>query len=69
MTPGNNLSIQSLNQDWCDKDVVMLHACFQLLKDCVEKEDLLSGHIDWKARGGPNHLDSKSRIISVLLSS
>jgi len=49
MTPGNNLSIQSLNQDWCDKDVVMLHACFQLLKDCVEKEDLLSGHIDWNA--------------------
>ena len=49
MKPGNKLTIESLNKDWCDKDVVILHACFQLLKDCVEKEDLLSGHIDWNA--------------------
>jgi len=25
----------------------MLHACFQLLKDCVEQENLISGDIDW----------------------
>ncbi len=49
LKPGNTLTIESLNQDWCDKDIVMLHSCFQLLKDCVEKEDLLSEHIDWNA--------------------
>ena len=25
----------------------MLHACFQLLCDCIEQEQLLDGHIDW----------------------
>ena len=25
----------------------MLHACFQLLSDCVEKENLLTGNTDW----------------------
>ena len=34
------LKIESLPsaKDWVDKDEVMLHSCFQLLKDCVEKE-------------------------------
>lgn len=34
------LKISSLpdNDKWVDKDVIMLHACFQLLQDCVEKE-------------------------------
>lgn len=49
MQPSNLLKIESLDQDWRDKDTVMLHACFQLLKDCVEKEQLLTGHIDWTA--------------------
>ena len=49
MQPSNILKIESLNDDWRDKDSVLLHACFQLLKDCVEKENLLSGHIDWDA--------------------
>lgn len=49
MQPSNILKIESLDDNWCDKDFVMLHACFQLLKDCVEKENLLSGHIDWQA--------------------
>ncbi len=49
MQPGNVLKIESLGEDWRDKDSVMLHACFQLLKDCVEKEDLLLGHIDWNS--------------------
>lgn len=35
-----SLEIDTLNADWCDKDIVMLHACFQLLTDCVEKENL-----------------------------
>lgn len=43
------LHIESLNNGWCDKDIVLLHACFQLLKDCVEKEQLLTSHIDWAA--------------------
>ena len=47
MQPSNLLKIESLNEDWCDKDHVMLHACFQLLKNCVENEKLLDGHIDW----------------------
>lgn len=25
---------------WIDKDEIMLHACFQLLQDCVEKEQV-----------------------------
>jgi len=36
-----NLQIDSLepkSKKWHDKDEVMLHACFQLLKDFVEKE-------------------------------
>ncbi len=41
------LKIQSLPKGWCDKDKVLLHACFQLLVDYVEKEKGLSGHIDW----------------------
>ena len=49
MKPSNILKIESLDKDWRDKDSVMLHACFQLLKDCVEKENLLSGHTDWNA--------------------
>lgn len=27
---------------WIDRDHVMLHACFQLLQDVVEKEDILN---------------------------
>lgn len=46
MEPGNNLKIESLTQDWRDKDSVMLHACFQLLKDAVEQEHLLT-NINW----------------------
>ena len=34
------LKIESLSKGWHDKDNIMLHACFQLLKDCVEKEKL-----------------------------
>ena len=25
---------------WIDRDSIMLHACFQILKDCVEKENV-----------------------------
>lgn len=38
------LKIYSLPNEkiWRDKDLIMLHACFQLLKDCVEQEDVLN---------------------------
>lgn len=40
------LKINSLKsvkeQPWCDKDMIMLHACFQLLVDWVEQEDGLN---------------------------
>ena len=34
------LKIESLPsaKEWIDRDEIMLHACFQILKDCVEKE-------------------------------
>ena len=34
------LKIESLpfKKEWVDRDEIMLHACFQILKDCVEKE-------------------------------
>lgn len=35
------IKIQSLDpayKTWIDRDEIMLHACFQILKDCVEKE-------------------------------
>ena len=37
---GNLLKLQDLdkNNEWCDKDRVMLYACFQLLVDFIEKE-------------------------------
>lgn len=49
MQPSNILKIETLDENWRDKDSVMLHACFQLLKDCVEQEKLLNGHTDWDA--------------------
>ncbi len=33
-----SLKIKSLNKGYCDKDVLLLHANFQILKDFVEKE-------------------------------
>lgn len=34
-------SLPSVNEDWVDRDEIMLHACFQILEDCIEKE-----HVD-----------------------
>ncbi len=38
MEPANVLHITSLGDGWSDKDQVMLHACFQLLEDFLDKE-------------------------------
>jgi hypothetical protein len=37
------LKIHSLppSSQWIDRDEIMLHACFQILKDFMEKENLL----------------------------
>ena len=36
--PYNVIKIKSLRRTWTDRDEVMLHACFQILVDFVEKE-------------------------------
>jgi len=41
------LRIQTLNDGWVDRDFILLHACFQCLTDCVEQENLFSGHVSW----------------------
>ncbi len=40
--------IESLTENWCDKDVAILHVCFQLLKNFVEQEDEMIQVIDWE---------------------
>lgn len=47
MEPANLLKIKTLDEGWCDKDHVMLHACFQLLSDFVEQELPLFPGINW----------------------
>lgn len=47
MEPSNQLKIDSLTEEWVDKDFILLHACFQLLKDFVEKEDVDHRQNDW----------------------
>ncbi len=42
------LKIESLESKiWVDRDIIMLHACFQILKDCVEKENV-DTHCDYE---------------------
>jgi hypothetical protein len=48
MKPANVLSIKTLSDDWSDKDMVILHACFQLLVNCIEEEKLFE-FIDWES--------------------
>lgn len=45
-----NLKIESLPtaRTWIDADEVMLHACFQILKDCVDKEEV-DTHCNYEA--------------------
>jgi len=48
MKSANILKIESLPDGWRDKDDVILHACFQLLKNFVEREKEMIEIIDWK---------------------
>jgi hypothetical protein len=49
------LKIQSLpnvkEQSWIDRDEIMLHACFQILQDCIEKEGV-DNHCDYEHHKG-----------------
>jgi hypothetical protein len=63
MEPAYVLKIESLNAGWHDNDHVMLHACFQLLKDCIVKEDLFDGHIDWNF--DERHRKTKAELIEL----
>lgn len=54
------LAIKSIDGNWCDKDLVLLHACFQILSNCIEEEGLLTGHIDWEA--DDLHSNAKTEI-------
>lgn len=44
------LKIDSLPnaKHWVDRDHIMLHACFQILQDCVEKENV-DTHSDYES--------------------
>jgi hypothetical protein len=57
MQPANVLKIESLSDGWRDKDDVILHSCFQLLKDFVEQEKEI---IDWESDEGTK--DAKFEI-------
>lgn len=53
------LHIHSLEKGWCDSDIVLLHAAFQLLVNFVEKEkpDKI---VDWDA--DPSHSQAWEEI-------
>ncbi len=51
MKPANILKIETLSEDWADKDIVMLHCNFQLLTDCIESEKLRES-TDWNQSDG-----------------
>lgn len=53
------LRIHSLEKGWCDSDIVLLHAAFQLLINFVEKEKP-DRVIDWDA--DPSHKQAWEEI-------
>jgi hypothetical protein len=63
MKPANVLHITSLGPDWCDKDTVMLHACFQLLSDAIEVEKIFESDVDWDF--DERHRAGKSELMAL----
>ncbi len=59
MNPANVLKIKSLPDDWRDKDDILLHACFQLLKEFVEQEKEMIEIIDWTDSEESKHAKSE----------
>ncbi|MFI5137478.1 MAG: hypothetical protein ACHQIM_06600 [Sphingobacteriales bacterium] len=54
------LHIATINADWCDKDIVMLHACFQLLTNFVEEElskDIANWDYDENVKNARKEID------------
>lgn len=60
LEPSNILKIKTLNEKWLDKDLILLHASFQILCDCVEKENLFNCHVNWE-----NDLEHKNAKIEI----
>ena len=54
MQPSNLLPITTLSDKWADNDLMMLHACFQLLTNCIEQEQLLTA-IEWQENEATQH--------------
>ncbi len=48
MEKPSTLNIKTLSGAYCDKDIILLHACFQLLTDFVEGEEAFTNHVDWE---------------------
>ena len=63
MKPGNVLHIATLDNDWSDKDTVMLHACFQLLSDAIEVEKIFESDVDWDY--DERHRTGKSELLEL----
>jgi hypothetical protein len=60
MQPANLLHITTLTEGWRDNDNVLLHACFQLLADFVEKELPESRWVNWQQ--DEHHAAAKKEI-------
>lgn len=70
------LLIESLPDEWVDADIVMLHACFQLLKDFVEKEleldetrdsEVLELYDWWMERAASNNDEQDNIMLERLI--
>lgn len=60
MEPANVLKIKTLSKGWIDPDLLILHACFQILADFLEKENpfrLISWDHD------EEHKEAKNEIV------
>jgi hypothetical protein len=60
MEPANVLKIKTLSEGWIDPDLLMLHACFQVLTDFLEKENPFR-LISWD--NDEEHIQAKNEII------
>lgn len=57
------LNITTLTNEWVDKDIILLHACFQLLTNFVEQENPFTGHVEWD--NDEEHQHAKHEILKL----